>query len=205
MSLKPNDLGRAMYESAPGDDVELPWDDLLDEGRQRWIAAAQRYEAAKLVPSADEICDCPTCGKPMRFDPEARGTTCGGLDVVGALVCCANWLVCSRTRAADSIDWKLAKGGRSLDCGGIRLRGEGDGDVVALLARVAKLPALEREAQHQRAADTLQHRDAWGEDDGPAIWWLVPIQEPPYVGTPLDDDFPEYVTHWTRLPDPRAP
>lgn len=44
-------------------------------------------------------------------------------------------------------------------------------------------------------------RDAWHEDDGAVLWWKMPIKEPPYVGTPLDDEFPEYVTHWTRLPE----
>lgn len=42
-------------------------------------------------------------------------------------------------------------------------------------------------------------RDSWDEDDGSVLWWRFPIVEPPYVGTPLDDDFPDYVTHWTRI------
>jgi len=32
------------------------------------------------------------------------------------------------------------------------------------------------------------------------LWWRFPINEPPYVGTPGDDGFPDYVTHWTRIP-----
>lgn len=49
-------------------------------------------------------------------------------------------------------------------------------------------------------------RDDWHEDDGDVLWWAFPVREPPYVGTPLDDDFPAYVTHWTRLgPPPNAP
>lgn len=46
-------------------------------------------------------------------------------------------------------------------------------------------------------------RDDWHEDDGPVLWWKLPVSEPPYAGTPLDDDFPEYVTHWTRCPELR--
>lgn len=42
-------------------------------------------------------------------------------------------------------------------------------------------------------------RADWSDDDGPVLWWLWPIREPPYVGTPDDDDFPDYVTHWTPL------
>lgn len=41
--------------------------------------------------------------------------------------------------------------------------------------------------------------EEWGEDYGDCLWWFFPIQEPPYCGTPLDCDFPDYVTHFTRL------
>ena len=63
----------------------------------------------------------------------------------------------------------------------------------------------------------------WHEDIGPAMWWRFPIDEPPYVGTPLDvgmpitvivqttpgknhashytvGGWPGYHTHWTPLP-----
>lgn len=39
----------------------------------------------------------------------------------------------------------------------------------------------------------------WSEDDGSVLWWFFPIQEEPYVGTPLDEYFPEYVTHFTKI------
>jgi hypothetical protein len=62
----------------------------------------------------------------------------------------------------------------------------------------------------------------WHEDDGPVLWWKFPIDEPPYVGTPLDKGapisvrlefmgetkfsgivrpggWPGYHTHWTPL------
>lgn len=40
----------------------------------------------------------------------------------------------------------------------------------------------------------------WGEDDGPVLWWRWPVREPPYAGTPLDDDWvPDYYTHWTPI------
>lgn len=41
--------------------------------------------------------------------------------------------------------------------------------------------------------------DEWCEDIGPCLWWKFPIEEPPYCGTPLDCNFPDYVTHFTRL------
>lgn len=47
--------------------------------------------------------------------------------------------------------------------------------------------------------------DEWCEQDGPALWWKFPIVEPPYSGSPLCDNFPDYVTHWTRIPLPLDP
>lgn len=62
-----------------------------------------------------------------------------------------------------------------------------------------RLGSIERE--HADLGDVMPI-DSWHEDDGPALWWGFPVAEPPYCGTPLDDDFPDYLTHWTRLPEP---
>lgn len=43
------------------------------------------------------------------------------------------------------------------------------------------------------------------EEYGPVLWWVFPINEPPYVGTPNDSEWPGYHTHWTPIwipPDP---
>jgi hypothetical protein len=64
------------------------------------------------------------------------------------------------------------------------------------------------ELESQLAArPALELLDDWTEEDGCVLWWLFPITEPPYVGTPLDDEFPSYVTHWTRIvvPAPKPP
>jgi hypothetical protein len=45
----------------------------------------------------------------------------------------------------------------------------------------------------------------WYESDGPCLWWKFPVEEPPYVGSPLDEDFPEYLTHFTAIPVPKDP
>ncbi len=45
----------------------------------------------------------------------------------------------------------------------------------------------------------------WHEDDGPALWWRFPVDEPPYCGHPNCDDWPGYHTHWTPLVVPDAP
>lgn len=50
--------------------------------------------------------------------------------------------------------------------------------------------------------------DDWHEDDGPVVWWRFPVDEPAWIGTPNDSDWPGYHTHWTAhppLPKPRAP
>lgn len=39
----------------------------------------------------------------------------------------------------------------------------------------------------------------WDEDLGDCLWWNFPVEEPPYCGTPLDDDFPKYKRHFTEL------
>lgn len=66
--------------------------------------------------------------------------------------------------------------------------------------------------------------DEWNEDDGDVLWWKFPIEEAPYVGSPLDlgqtvevtartvatetaplrfmvGGWPGYHTHWTPLPE----
>ena len=95
------------------------------------------------------------CGRSLRVDPDRQGETCGGLAVKGALVCD----VCGAAYAArtismpakaDSTAWTLTTAGRSLNCGGIRVRAEGKaeaGEVEALMERLQKLPELERELE----------------------------------------------------------
>ena len=46
--------------------------------------------------------------------------------------------------------------------------------------------------------------DDWHEDFGAALWHRMPIEEPPYCGTPLDSDWPfdeGDTVLWTPLPD----
>jgi len=43
----------------------------------------------------------------------------------------------------------------------------------------------------------------WHEDIGDVLWWRFPIEEPPYVGSPLDTDWPGHHTHFTLLPVPQ--
>jgi hypothetical protein len=42
----------------------------------------------------------------------------------------------------------------------------------------------------------------WKKDDGICLWWSLFTEGPPYVGTPLDDNFPKTVTHFTKIIKP---
>lgn len=54
-------------------------------------------------------------------------------------------------------------------------------------------------------ADAAEARpiDEWDEDMGDVLWWKFPIEEAPYVGSPLDAAWPGYHTHWTPIPIPK--
>lgn len=57
--------------------------------------------------------------------------------------------------------------------------------------------------QQPAAVDGARPLDEWHEDDGPVVWWKSPVDEPAWIGTPLDSDWPGYHTHWT--PHPAVP
>jgi hypothetical protein len=101
---------------------------------------------------------CESCGGSLRFDPKLRGKTCGGFDLVGWCVCdaCNVVVLCpARSKPADAVDWSLAKGGRSVNAGGIRLRAEAGADaddLLAVMARVVRVPVLEAVAERALAA-----------------------------------------------------
>jgi hypothetical protein len=48
--------------------------------------------------------------------------------------------------------------------------------------------------------------EEYHEDMGPVTWWRFPIDEPPWVGSPNDSDWPGYHTHFTPQPPiPQGP
>ena len=64
------------------------------------------------------------------------------------------------------------------------------------------------QARQALAPEVAIPAEQWHEDDGPVLWWLLPAMdaEEPWVGTPNDNDWPGYHTHYTRLPPaPVAP
>lgn len=53
--------------------------------------------------------------------------------------------------------------------------------------------------------DIARPLEEWHEDYGDVLWWKFPIEEPPYVGSPLDEDWTGYHTHWTPIVCPEPP
>ena len=64
-----------------------------------------------------------------------------------------------------------------------------------------------RECERYKECAEQQPRplEEWGEDYGDVLWWTFPIEEPPYVGSPLDENWPGYHTHWTPIIVPQPP
>lgn len=112
------------------------------------------------VPESDRSC----CGAKTSHDPNMVGLTCGGLWVRGALVCakCGQMFLSPASKPCDAPVWTISGGGRSVDIGTGRLRfgavkvetGERL-DVRGLMARIARLPDIEREVVELRAALAL--------------------------------------------------
>lgn len=63
---------------------------------------------------------------------------------------------------------------------------------------MAIMEIMTRLADHEDAA-TPKPLEEWHEDLGNVLWWTFPIQEPPYCGSPLADDWPGCHTHWTSI------
>jgi hypothetical protein len=84
---------------------------------------------------------------------------------------------------------------------------------------------LSDQASLDRYLHTPRPLEEWDEEHGNVLWWAFPIEEPPYVGTPLDTGYtfstditilgqtttifreiggwPGHHTHWTPLPSAR--
>jgi len=59
-----------------------------------------------------------------------------------------------------------------------------------------------RDAWNMRPDPVARPLAEYHEDHGPVVWWSFPICEPSYIGSPSDDDWPGYHTHWTPHPNP---
>lgn len=79
---------------------------------------------------------------------------------------------------------------------------------------VADLAATCEHAALLLAPPRARLRSEWTPEIGDALWWHFPIDEPPYVGSPLSSDWPEgeghllhdgYYSHWTPIVIPTTP
>lgn len=64
------------------------------------------------------------------------------------------------------------------------------------------LPNMKAAPTPEITARTIEE---WHEEIGDVLWWMFPIQEPPYCGNPLDSDWLDCYTHWTPFECPDAP
>ena len=76
-------------------------------------------------------------------------------------------------------------------------------DLVETLPRALRR-LLESNRAKASAYETLHPAETWTEEDSYVIWWRVPIEESPYIGTPNDTSWiDDYYTHWSVLPRAR--
>jgi hypothetical protein len=61
------------------------------------------------------------------------------------------------------------------------------------------------ESDDEKTQITARPIDEWHEDLGDVLWWTFPVNEPPYCGSPMDVDWPDYHTHWTPIVIPAVP
>lgn len=75
-----------------------------------------------------------------------------------------------------------------------------DADIMDVAADT--IEALADELAAARAALRPRPEIEWHEDMGDVLWFHFPIQEPPWVGTPLTNTWVEdWYTHFLPLPD----
>lgn len=86
------------------------------------------------------------------------------------------------------------------DANGVKAELNGSGAPLHLCAMNALRAAL------RPAPPLAQALADWHEDMGDVTWWRFPVDEAPWIGSPLDTNWPGYHTHFTRLPPvPDAP
>lgn len=71
--------------------------------------------------------------------------------------------------------------------------------IIAYNIAINKLEQIDEPQAEKVGARLAEH---WHEDIGPVLWWNFPVEEPPYCGTPLDEHFPKYKTHFSMIDMP---
>lgn len=76
-----------------------------------------------------------------------------------------------------------------------------DGTPILNDLSVRMAEAFVAQAQQPAAAVSARPLAEYHEDFGVVTWWRFPVEEPAWIGTPNDDDWPGYYTHWTPHPE----
>ena len=71
--------------------------------------------------------------------------------------------------------------------------------IIAYNIAINKLEQIDVPQPEKVEAHLAEH---WNEDVGDVLWWNFPVEEPPYCGTPLDEHFPKYKTHFSMIDMP---
>ena len=80
------------------------------------------------------------------------------------------------------------------------LKDERDGYKADYQRLLKKAEEMAKVNERLRDANKPMPAYEWHDDLGDVIWWRLPIEEPPYIGSPLCEDFTfDYYTHFTRL------
>lgn len=98
-----------------------------------------------------------------------------------------------------SSGWKLVR--RYIDSG---MYGD-NASTVFYPVFVAELELECNSTNGESVNNCARPLEEWHEDYGDVLWWKFPIEEPPYVGSPLDANWPDYHTHWTPFAVPEPP
>ncbi len=83
---------------------------------------------------------------------------------------------------------------------GLAEDGVSRGEYESLIDKHTAMTKAYRAAEaHEKKLREARPISEWHEDCGDVLWWTFPIEEPPYCGSPLDSDWPDYHTHWTPI------
>lgn len=121
--------------------------------------------------ASSELTSSPCCDAPLTFEPSVVGMTCGGLWLKGWNRCakCQKCWLSRDGRPCDALTWTVTSSGRAVDIGNGRIRCRVNGetneealDVVGLMARIARLPELERELAELKARAAAEEEETHG-------------------------------------------
>ena len=136
---------------------------------------------------------CPSCGSTFKHGPECRiGRLAKALSSARSAApatptdTLANGFACLREFARccrDNFDHDESAHEHGTFCRAC------EAEAALAIAR-NEPPSRPLPPEVEAAAEALHPYADWHEDDGPVLWYAVPVEEPPYCGEPLCSDWP---------------